>query len=109
MLAPAYNRAGPLEAPNPLPASNGSMTAQSQADFTANWDRQVGCPEQYEPAASAAVWSDMLAFRSRRRHLGRRRPPCAAGADMGFQSGRRCQDADALPDGDGRTRQAGSA
>ena len=60
VLAPAYNRAGPLEAPTPLPASNGSMTAQSHADFTANWDRQVGCPEQYEPAASAAVWSDML-------------------------------------------------
>jgi fermentation-respiration switch protein FrsA (DUF1100 family) len=37
------------------------MTAQSRADFTANWDRQVGCPDQYEPAASAAVWSDMLA------------------------------------------------
>ena len=60
-LAPAYNRAGPLEAPNPLPPSNGPMTAQSGADFTANWDRQVGCPGQYEPAASAAVWSDMLA------------------------------------------------
>ena len=60
VLAPAYNRAGPLEAPTPLPASNGSMTAQSHADFTANWDRQVGCPEQYEPAASVAVWSDML-------------------------------------------------
>ena len=27
----------------------------------ANWDRQVGCSEQYEPEASAAVWSDMLA------------------------------------------------
>ena len=61
VLAPAYNRASPLEAPNPTPPSNGSMTVQSQADFTANWDRQVGCPEQYEPAASAAVWSDMLA------------------------------------------------
>jgi pimeloyl-ACP methyl ester carboxylesterase len=61
VLAPAYNRAGPLEAQNPLPASNGSMTAQSQADFTANWDRQVGCPEQYEPTVSAVVWSDMLA------------------------------------------------
>jgi len=40
------------------PASAGPMTAQSRADFTANWDRQVGCPDQYEPAASAAVWSD---------------------------------------------------
>jgi pimeloyl-ACP methyl ester carboxylesterase len=61
VLAPAYTRAGPAAAPNPLPASAGSMTAQSRADFIANWDRQVGCPDQYEPAASAAVWSDMLA------------------------------------------------
>jgi len=61
VLAPAYIRASPLEAPNPLPPSSGPMTAQSRADFTANWDRQVGCPEQYEPAASAAVWSEMLA------------------------------------------------
>jgi len=61
VLAPAYTRAGPATAPNPLPASAGPMTAQSRADFIANWDRQVGCPDQYEPAASAAVWSDMLA------------------------------------------------
>jgi pimeloyl-ACP methyl ester carboxylesterase len=61
VLAPAYDRAGPLDVPNPLPMSNGSMTAQSQAAFIANWDRQVGCPEQYEPTVSAAVWSDMLA------------------------------------------------
>jgi pimeloyl-ACP methyl ester carboxylesterase len=61
ILAPAYTRASPLEAPNPLPPSSGPMTAQSQADFKANWDRQVGCPEQYEPTASAAVWTDMLA------------------------------------------------
>lgn len=61
VLAPAYNRASPLDAPNPLPLSTGPMTAQSQAAFTANWDRQVGCPDQYEPAASASVWSEMLA------------------------------------------------
>lgn len=61
VLAPAYTRAGPATAPNPLPASAGPMTAQSRADFIANWDRQVGCPDQYEPAASAVVWSDMLA------------------------------------------------
>src|SRR5258707_6070593 len=61
MLAPAYTRASPLEAPNPLPPSSGPMTAQSQADFKANWDRQVGCPEQYEPSVSAAVWTEMLA------------------------------------------------
>ena len=101
VLAPAYNRAGPLEAPNPLPASNGPMTAQSHADFTANWDRQVGCPDQYEPAASARGLVRHARVRSGRRHLGRRRAPCAAGADLGFQSGGRRQDADALPDGAG--------
>ncbi len=61
VLAPAYNRAGPLDAPSPLPTGNASMNVQSHADFTANWDRQVGCPDQYDPAASASVWSEMLA------------------------------------------------
>jgi pimeloyl-ACP methyl ester carboxylesterase len=61
VLAPAYNRTGPLDAPNPLPSVNAVMNVQSHADFTANWDRQVGCPDQYEPAASAAVWREMLA------------------------------------------------
>ena len=61
VLAPAYNRSGPLDAPSPLPAGNASMNVQSHADFTANWDRQVGCPDQYDPAANAAVWSEMLA------------------------------------------------
>jgi pimeloyl-ACP methyl ester carboxylesterase len=60
VLAPAYTRASPLEAPNPLPASNGPMTAQSHENFKDNWDRQVGCADQYEAAASASVWSEML-------------------------------------------------
>ena len=61
VLAPAYNRDGALTAPNPLPVGNGSMSSQSKADFIANWDRQVGCPNQYDPAAAAAIWSDMIA------------------------------------------------
>ena len=61
LLAPAYLRSSSGEPPNPLPPSAGPMTAQSRADFSANWDRQVGCPGQYDPAASAAVWSEMLA------------------------------------------------
>ena len=61
VLAPAYNRGGALDAPNPLPSGNASMNVQSRADFTGNWDRQVGCPDQYDPAASASVWSEMLA------------------------------------------------
>lgn len=61
VLAPAYNRGGALDAPNPLPSGTASMNVQTHADFTANWDRQVGCPDQYDPAVSAAVWSEMLA------------------------------------------------
>lgn len=60
-LAPAYNRAGPLDAPDPLPPARAPMNVQSRADFTANWDRQVGCPDQYEAEASDAVWREMLA------------------------------------------------
>ena len=61
VLAPAYNRAGPVDAPNPLPSTNAPMNVQSHADFVANWDRQVGCPDQFEPGTSDAVWREMLA------------------------------------------------
>jgi len=37
------------------------MSKQSRQDFLANWDRQVGCPGQYEPAVAEAVWTEMLA------------------------------------------------
>lgn len=61
VLAPAYARTGPSVLPNPPFPSEGSMTAQSRADFNANWDRQVGCGDQYERGTSDAVWGDMLA------------------------------------------------
>jgi pimeloyl-ACP methyl ester carboxylesterase len=60
LLAPAYNREAKAEPPAQVPASGAAMTTQSHAEFTANWDRQVGCPDQYDPAASQAVWSSML-------------------------------------------------
>jgi len=60
LLAPAYFRGTAAEAPSPLPAG-AAMTKQSWADFSANWDRQVGCPNQYAPAVSAAVWDAMMA------------------------------------------------
>jgi pimeloyl-ACP methyl ester carboxylesterase len=60
VLAPAYNRTMPTEAPNPLPAPGAPMTTQSEAEFKANWDRQAPCKDQYEPAAAASVWSEML-------------------------------------------------
>lgn len=61
MLAPAYNRAAAASAPAKVPADGVPFNTQSRAEFTANWDRQVGCTDQYDPAVSAAIWSDMLA------------------------------------------------
>ncbi len=59
LLAPAYNRDTPAEAPK-LPAPGVAMNTQSRAEFDANWDRQVGCQGQYDPAASQSVWSNMV-------------------------------------------------
>jgi pimeloyl-ACP methyl ester carboxylesterase len=58
VLAPAYNRTGPQQAPNPLPPVDGPMTVQTQAEFKANWDRQVGCSGQYDTDAVHALWED---------------------------------------------------
>jgi pimeloyl-ACP methyl ester carboxylesterase len=60
LLAPAYNRAARAEAPEQVPAAGAAMNTQSGPEFTANWDRQVGCPNQYDPGAHDAVWSAML-------------------------------------------------
>jgi pimeloyl-ACP methyl ester carboxylesterase len=61
VLAPAYLRNMPAAAPNPLRAGDGAMSTQSRQAFVANWERQVGCSDQYEPAALDAVWAAMLA------------------------------------------------
>jgi pimeloyl-ACP methyl ester carboxylesterase len=60
LLAPAYNReaaATPPALPNPGVVFN----TQSRAEFDANWDRQVGCPNQVDPAVREVVWKEMLA------------------------------------------------
>jgi pimeloyl-ACP methyl ester carboxylesterase len=61
LLAPAYDRARDDAAPDPLPQPGAAFTKQSRADFISNWDRQVGCDAQYDPAVAAAVWDEMLA------------------------------------------------
>ncbi len=61
LLSPAYSRGRPSESPESLPVPGAAMTKQSQRDFRANWDRQVGCADQYDPAVGDAVWSAMLA------------------------------------------------
>jgi pimeloyl-ACP methyl ester carboxylesterase len=63
LLAPAYQRnmaAGPPAASQQTVSPNGAFNTQSRAEFIANWDRQVGCPAQYDPAVAEAVWSEML-------------------------------------------------
>jgi len=60
VLAPAYARAGAADPPATLPADGVTFNTQSRAEFDANWDRQVGCPAQYERAVSDAVWTSML-------------------------------------------------
>ncbi len=58
VLAPAYNRSGPLQAPTALPTVDGPMSVQTQAEFKANWDRQIGCPAQYDVAIVPTLWND---------------------------------------------------
>jgi len=60
LLAPAYNRAAEAAAP-PLPRAGVAFNTQSKTEFVANWDRQIGCPDQFEPSVREAVWSDMVA------------------------------------------------
>ena len=60
LLAPAYNRNSPASAPA-LPNAGVAFNTQSRTEFVANWDRQVGCPDQFEPAVRDAVWADMIA------------------------------------------------
>jgi len=61
LLAPGYNRTRTAAVPAKLPVEGVVFNTQSRAEFDANWDRQVGCQGQYDPAAKESVWSEMLA------------------------------------------------
>ncbi len=61
VLAPAYGTAGAAAPPAQVPAKGTTFNTQSREEFIANWDRQVGCPAQYEPQALNSVWSEMIA------------------------------------------------
>jgi pimeloyl-ACP methyl ester carboxylesterase len=60
LFAPAYNRAAAATAP-PLPNKGVVFNTQSRAEFDANWDRQIGCPNQFDPAVREVVWKEMIA------------------------------------------------
>jgi pimeloyl-ACP methyl ester carboxylesterase len=60
VLAPAYTRDSATGAPASLPRIDGALTVQSRSDFIANWDRQVGCPGQYDAAVAKDIFDEML-------------------------------------------------
>ena len=60
LLAPAYPRATGGSAAAPLPSAP-PFNTQSRPEFDANWDRQLGCPDQFDTAARESVWTEMLA------------------------------------------------
>lgn len=61
LLAPAYNRNLRADPPAQVPAGGAAFNTQSREEFIANWDRQVGCPAQYEGPALDSVWSELVA------------------------------------------------
>ena len=60
LLAPGYTRAMSATAPAKLPDNAAVVNTQSREEFVANWERQVGCPNQYDAATRDSVWSEML-------------------------------------------------
>ncbi len=61
LLAPAYNRAAKADPPAQVPANGAAMNTQSREEFIVNWDRQVGCADQYDSGTRDSVWSEMIA------------------------------------------------
>ncbi len=60
LLAPAYNRSASLNPPASLPAPGVAYNKQSFVDFSTNWERQIGCDNQYSDDVKNAVWGAML-------------------------------------------------
>jgi pimeloyl-ACP methyl ester carboxylesterase len=60
LFAPAYNRNAPATQPAASPNSV-AFNTQSRSEFDANWDRQIGCDQQFDPKVREVVWSEMIA------------------------------------------------
>ena len=108
LLAPAYGRDAPSDAPA-LPRPGTVFNTQSRSEFDANWDRQVGCENQFDPKVREVVWAEMIASDpvGAKWGTGVRRAPSTT--TLGIQQGddRRHEDADV--DDCRRARQAGAA
>jgi pimeloyl-ACP methyl ester carboxylesterase len=60
LLSPAYTRGASSAAPAE-PQATTAFNTQSRTEFDANWDRQLGCPNQFDMAARESVGSAMIA------------------------------------------------
>ncbi len=60
LFAPAYSPTSPPTRP-PASPSAVAFNTQSRGEFDANWDRQVGCDQQFDPTVRDVVWKEMLA------------------------------------------------
>ncbi|MEX2130812.1 MAG: alpha/beta hydrolase family protein [Pseudohongiellaceae bacterium] len=60
LLAPAYSRNRSANPPDTIPAPGAAFSKQSHTDFVNNWNRQIGCSDQFSQAVSDAVWQAML-------------------------------------------------
>ncbi|MFK7863644.1 MAG: alpha/beta hydrolase [Pseudohongiellaceae bacterium] len=60
LLAPAYSRSRSGEPPEQLPVAGAAFSKQSRSDFDTNWNRQIGCENQFDSEVAEAVWSSML-------------------------------------------------
>ena len=69
------------------------MNTQSRDEFDANWDRQVGCPDQYDRGGRRRGLVGDARLRSGRRDVGARRAPRAADDDLGLERGDGREDA----------------
>src|SRR5262249_13883629 len=61
LLAPAYSPNASPTPPSTVPGNGAAFNTQSRTEFDANWDRQLGCPNQFDPGARESVWSNMIA------------------------------------------------
>ncbi len=59
LLAPGYTRSLPSDPPSDT-VEEIAMRAQLNTRDSENWDRQVGCPRQYDSAVEQVIWSEAL-------------------------------------------------
>ena len=98
---PTSGRRPPLHPPRTV-ADGVPMNTQSRQDFDANWDRQVGCADQYDRAYGECRVVGDARIGPGGRYVGPRRP--ARAGDLGHVDSVNGREADdAVPDDLGRT------